>query len=77
MSNGWANGAEIRQLMAADSSIAGAIAISEWRRIMTVPNPNAIGMISAINAPAAEPPAPGPDTMNATPATVVPIAIQV
>jgi len=42
-----------------------------------VPKPKAIGMISAINAPAAEPPAPGPDTMKATPATVVPIAIHV
>jgi len=77
MSKGWANGTEIKQLNPADSNIAGAIAISEWRRIMTVPNPNAIGMIRAINAPAAEPPAPGPDTMKATPATVVPIAIQV
>jgi len=77
MSNGSANGAAMRQLITADSSIAGAIAISEWRRIITVPNPNAIGMIRAISAPAAEPPAPGPDTMNATPATVVPIAIHV
>ena len=37
MSNGCANGNEISELIIADSSIAGAIAISEWRRIMTVP----------------------------------------
>ena len=29
MSNGWANGNEITELIAADSSMAGAIAISE------------------------------------------------
>ena len=46
-----------------DSSIAGAIAISEWRRIMTVPYPNARGMMRAISAPVVDPPVPGPDTM--------------
>ncbi len=62
-SNGSANGNEITVLIAAESSIAGAMAISEWRRIITVPKPNANGMIRAINAPVVEPPAPCPDTM--------------
>ena len=57
--------------------IAGAIATVECRRIMTVPKPKATGMVKAISAPLAEPPAPGPDTMKPTPPTVTAIATQV
>jgi len=76
-SKGWANGNDTTALISAASSIAGAIAISECRRMRTVPNPNAKGITNAISAPDVDPPAPGPDTMKATPPTVTAIAIHV
>ena len=53
----------INALITAASNIAGAIAISACRRIITVPKPNDNGMTNAINAPVAEPDPFEPDTM--------------